>query len=200
MEEGEEGVSLNYIIFTVIIGLLLLLNWLGIFKTFLGIDTAIILTLIGGYKIFFGALESLFKRKISVDLAIALAAIAALSINQYLAAAEVVFIMLVGEALESFAVDRTRGAIKKLIDLSPKKARVIRNGEEREIEVEKLVVGDRVMVRPGERIPVDGDSSHRPLFRRSKHHYRRVDSCGKKHRKQGVFRNHQSTGHYGDPG
>jgi len=157
MEEGEEGVSLNYIIFTVIIGLLLLLNWLGIFKTFLGIDTAIILTLIGGYKIFFGALESLFKRKISVDLAIALAAIAALSINQYLAAAEVIFIMLVGEALESFAVDRTRGAIKKLIDLSPKKARVIRDGEEREIEVEKLTAGDRVMVRPGERVPVDGE-------------------------------------------
>ncbi|MEW5802974.1 MAG: FtsH protease activity modulator HflK [bacterium] len=157
IEEGEEGVSLNYIIFTVIIGLLLLLNWLGIFKTFLGIDTAIILTLIGGYKIFFGALESLFKRKISVDLAIALAAIAALSIRQYLAAAEVIFIMLVGEALESFAVDRTRGAIKKLIDLSPKKARVIRDGVEREIDVENLMSGDRVRVKPGERIPVDGE-------------------------------------------
>jgi len=157
MEQGEEGISLNYIIFTAIIGLLLLLNWLGIFQTFLGINTAIILTLIGGYKIFWGALESLFKRKISVDLAIALAAIAALSINQYLAAGEVIFIMLVGEALESFAVDRTRGAIKKLIDLSPKKARVIRNGQEREIEVEELIVGDRVIVKPGERIPVDGE-------------------------------------------
>ncbi|MEW6379352.1 MAG: FtsH protease activity modulator HflK [bacterium] len=157
IEEEEEGVSLNYVIFTAIIGLLLLLNWLGIFRTVLGIDTSIILTLIGGYKIFFGALESLFRRKISVDLAIALAAIAALSIRQYLAAAEVIFIMLVGEALESFAVDRTRGAIKKLIDLSPKKARVIREGKEQEIEVEKLTANDHVIVRPGERIPVDGE-------------------------------------------
>ena len=155
--EEVEGVSLNYIIFTVIIGLLLLLNLLGIFPTFLGIDTAIILTLIGGYKIFLGAIENLFKRMISVDLAIALAAIAALAINQYLAAAEVIFIMLVGEALESFAVDRTRGAIKKLIDLSPKMARVVREGKEVEIEVEKLVIGDRVIVKPGERIPIDGE-------------------------------------------
>jgi len=157
IEEAEEGVSINYIIFTLLVGLLLLLNWLGIFKTVLGIDTAIILTLVGGYKIFLGALESLFRRKISVDLAIALAAIAALSIKQYLAAAEVMFIMLVGEALESFAVDRTRGAIKKLIDLSPKKARVVREGKEQEIEVERLVAGDRVIVKPGERIPVDGE-------------------------------------------
>ncbi|MCL6583992.1 MAG: cadmium-translocating P-type ATPase [bacterium] len=157
IEEAEEGVSINYIIFTLIVGLLLLLNWLGIFKTVLGIDTAIILTLVGGYKIFLGALESLFRRKISVDLAIALAAIAALSIKQYLAAAEVMFIMLVGEALESFAVDRTRGAIKKLIDLSPKKARVVREGKEQKIEVERLVAGDRVIVKPGERIPVDGE-------------------------------------------
>lgn len=104
-EEEIESVSLNYIIFTAIIGLLLLLNLVGIFRTFLGINTAIILTLIGGYKIFYGAVESLFKRKISVDLAIALAAAAALAINQYLAAAEVIFIMLIGEALESFAVD-----------------------------------------------------------------------------------------------
>ena len=156
LEEEAEGVSISYIIFTVIIGLLLLLNWLGIFPTFLGINTAILLTLIGGYKIFWGAIESLFKRKISVDLAIALAAIAALSIKQYLAAAEVIFIMLIGEALESFAVDRTRGAIKKLINLSPKKARVIRKGQELEIDIDQLIKGDRVVVKPGERIPVDG--------------------------------------------
>ncbi len=156
-EEEIESVSLNYIIFTAIIGLLLLLNLVGIFRTFLGINTAIILTLIGGYKIFYGAVESLFKRKISVDLAIALAAAAALAINQYLAAAEVIFIMLIGEALESFAVDRTRGAIKKLLDLSPKMARVIREGKEVEIEVEKLVIGDKVIVKPGESIPIDGE-------------------------------------------
>ncbi|MGA1875053.1 MAG: FtsH protease activity modulator HflK [bacterium] len=155
-EEGDEGISLNYAIFTIVIGLLILLNWLGIFSTFLGVNTAIIITLIGGYKIFFGALENLFKRKISVDLAIALAALAALAIKQYLAAAEVIFIMLIGEALESFAVDRTRGAIKKLIDLSPKMAWVMRDGKEIAVEIGELSSEDRVMVKPGEKIPVDG--------------------------------------------
>lgn len=156
-EEESEGSPLYSILFILIIGVLLLLNWLGIFSTFLGINTALIITIAGGYKIFWGALKSIIKRRISVDLAIALAAVSALAIGQYLAAAEVILIMLIGEALESFAVDRTRSAIKKLIDFSPKTACIIREGREQEIPVEELMAGDRVLVRPGEKIPVDGE-------------------------------------------
>ena len=156
----EEKISWNYIIFTAIIGVLLLLNWIGIFRTLFGINTAIFLTLIGGYKIFYNALSELFERRISVDLAIGIAAIAALAIKQYLAAAEVIFIMLIGEALEMYAVDKTRSAIKNLVELAPKTARVIRDGKEREIPLEAVRVGETVICKPGEKIAVDGIVTH----------------------------------------
>jgi Cu+-exporting ATPase len=58
--------------------------------------------------------------------------------------------------LEARAKGRTSEAIKKLIGLQPKIATVIRNGNEVNIPVEELVVGDMVVVRPGEKVPVDG--------------------------------------------
>ena len=64
--------------------------------------------------------------------------------------------VLLGKMLEAKAKGRTSDAIKKLMGLSPKTARVIRNGLEVDIDVEEVVVGDVIVVRPGEKIPVDG--------------------------------------------
>ncbi|MGA1796222.1 MAG: FtsH protease activity modulator HflK [bacterium] len=160
----EERISWNYIIFTALIGIFLLLNLFGIFRTLFGVNTAIFLTLIGGYKIFYHAVSELFEKRISVDLAIGIAAIGALAIRQYLAAAEVIFIMLIGEALEMFAVDKTRSAIKNLVALAPKRARVRRDGIELELPLEAIRVGETVICKPGERIPVDGVVVHGASF------------------------------------
>jgi len=147
---------LLYGLFTAAVGLFLLLNWLGIFTTIFGIDTAILPTLIGGYNIYYKAISALFEKRITADLAIVLAIGAALAIGEYVAAAEAVFIMLIGEGLEEFASGRTRAAIEKLIDLSPKTARIKVGDAEREVAAEEVQVNDIVIVRPGERIPVDG--------------------------------------------
>ncbi|MDQ4120656.1 MAG: heavy metal translocating P-type ATPase [Acidobacteriota bacterium] len=72
------------------------------------------------------------------------------------AASVIIALILLGRMLESRAKGQTGAAIKKLIGLQPKKAWVIRGGEEIEIETEQLVPGDVVLVRPGEKIPVDG--------------------------------------------
>ncbi len=64
--------------------------------------------------------------------------------------------MLVGEGLEEFASRRTRTAIEKLIALAPKTARVKSGGEEKEVAIAEAQTGDLVIIRPGERIPVDG--------------------------------------------
>ncbi len=146
-----------YILFTAAVGLMLLANWLGLFTSILGIDTAILLALIGGYKICHKAISALFEKRLSADLAIVIAVSAALIIGEYIAAAEAVFIMLVGEGLEEFASRRTRTAIEKLIALSPKTARIRSDGEEKEIAAAEVSAGDLVLVRPGERIPVDGE-------------------------------------------
>lgn len=156
LQESKPAGWLPYGLFTAAVGLFLLLNWLGIFTTVFGIDTAILLTLIGGYNIYYKAISALFEKRITADLAIVVAIGAALAIGEYVAAAEAVFIMLIGEGLEEFASGRTRAAIEKLIDLSPKMARIKVGDAEREVAAEEVQVNDIVIVRPGERIPVDG--------------------------------------------
>ncbi len=70
--------------------------------------------------------------------------------------ASIIALILVGRFLEARAKGRTSEAIKKLIGMQPKTALVIRDGEETEIPVEEVQVGDSILVRPGERVPVDG--------------------------------------------
>ena len=74
----ERKERIRYYGFAAFVGVLLLLNWLGIFKTFLGIDTAVIITLLAGYKTFYNSISSLLEKKISADLAICVAVVAAL--------------------------------------------------------------------------------------------------------------------------
>jgi P-type Cu+ transporter len=72
------------------------------------------------------------------------------------AAAVVITLILLGKYLEAVAKGKTSEAIKKLMNLQAKTARVIRDGKETDIPVEEVRIGDRIIVRPGERIPVDG--------------------------------------------
>ncbi len=74
----------------------------------------------------------------------------------YEAAAVIIVLVVLGKFFEARATGRTTAAIKRLIGLQPKTARVERDGQEQDVPVEAVVVGDRVLVRPGEMIPVDG--------------------------------------------
>jgi cation transport ATPase len=100
-----------YGLFTVIIGIFLLLYILGIFTSIFGLDTALLLTLIAGFPLLQDAISDLLAGRLSTYLIIAIAAGAALAIGEYFAAAEVMFIMLVGEGLERFTVERAHHAI-----------------------------------------------------------------------------------------
>ena len=71
--------------------------------------------------------------------------------------AAIITLVLLGRTLESRARNRTSEAIRRLVHLQPRTARVIRDGRETDVPVASVVAGDTVMVRPGERIPVDGD-------------------------------------------
>jgi Cu+-exporting ATPase len=72
------------------------------------------------------------------------------------AAAAITALVLLGQVLELRARSRTGAAIRALLDLSPKMARVLRDGREEDVPLEQVIVGDRLRVRPGEKIPVDG--------------------------------------------
>jgi Cu+-exporting ATPase len=138
------------------VGLLLLLNVAGILKTVGGLDTAVIITLLAGYKTFYNSISALLEKRISADLALCVAVIAALAVGQYLAAAEAMFIVMLGEALESYAAGRTEAAIHRFIEQLPRRARVLRHGQEVEVPVEELLPEDVIVVRAGERIGADG--------------------------------------------
>src|SRR5215469_17092240 len=155
MDEGRRE-RIRYYSFAAFVGALLLLNFAGIFKTIFGLDTAIIVTLLAGYKTFYNSVSALMERRISADIALCIAVIAALAVGQYLAAAEAMFIVLVGEGLESYAAGRTATAIQRFVEQMPRRARILRDGREEEIDAAALQFGDTIVVRAGERIPADG--------------------------------------------
>lgn len=137
-------------------GLLLLLNVTGLFRTVAGVDTAVLIALAAGYKTFHYAISELLERRITADLAICIAVIAALAIGEYLAAAEAMFIMLVGDGLEGYAARRTESAILAFVEKMPHHATLLRDGGEIEVHAEDLQPGDLILVRAGERIAADG--------------------------------------------
>jgi P-type Cu+ transporter len=153
-EERQERI--RYYSFAAFVGALLLLNVTGVWKTIFGIDTAAIITLLAGYKTFYNSISSLLEKRISADIALCIAVIAALSVGEYLAAAEAMFIVLVGEGLESYAAGRTEAAIMKFVERLPRRARVLRDGEELEVPAESLLRDEVIVVRAGERIAADG--------------------------------------------
>jgi Cd2+/Zn2+-exporting ATPase len=113
---------------------------------------------IGGW--FFGreALEELIKgREIGIEFLMSVAAIVAGLLGQWGEAAMLVFLYSISEAAESYTEERARGAIRALMDLAPKTAWAIRDGQEVQLSIDDLVVGDRFIVRPGEAIPTDGE-------------------------------------------
>ena len=118
-----------------------------------------------GLPLLKSALEALFReRRITAALLISSAMVACVSIGQIFAAGEVAFIMALGEKLESFTVNRAKAGLRKLVSLVPVTAhRVVscpkcraRGELFRDVQVEALAVGDGVVIRPGETIPVDG--------------------------------------------
>src|SRR5260370_34587652 len=153
--DDEHQERIRYYTFAAFVGALLLLNVTGVWKTIFGIDTAVIVTLLAGYKTFFHSISALLENRISADIALCIAVIAALSVGEYLAAAEAMFIVLVGEGLESYAAGRTEAAIQRFVQQLPRRARVLRNGSEEEIDATLLTPGHLSVVRAGERISAD---------------------------------------------
>jgi len=122
-----------------------------------GFRYALYAAVIGGARVLYGSLESLFEGKLGADLALAVACIAAILIGEPLVAAEVVLIGLIGECLEGFTFARTQNAIRKLAELFPIRCWVVRDGQEMRMFVSDVVVGDVVVVKPGAKVPVDGN-------------------------------------------
>ncbi len=110
----------------------------------------------GGYDVAREALPALFRGKFDTDLLMLMAAAGAAAINQWPEGAFLLFLFALGHAGEHYALDRARNAVGALGKLMPRTAHVKRGERVEEVPVEQLVVHDVVVVRPGDRVPVDG--------------------------------------------
>jgi heavy metal translocating P-type ATPase len=117
---------------------------------------ALAAALVGGIPIIIVGVNALLHRDLDVDFLASIAIVAALVIGQFLAAALVALMLSGGAILEDYTARRTSRAIEKLIESTPKTARVRRNGDTIEVPIEEVREEETVLVKPGEKIPVDG--------------------------------------------
>lgn len=124
-------------------------------------DTAMVLvgvicTVVGGYPIFHEAYENIAARRMTMELSMTIAILAALAIKEIFTALVITLFVLIAEVLEGLTVGRGRRAIQHLLDLLPSAATVRRDESWVEVSIGEVSAGDTVLVRPGGRIPVDG--------------------------------------------
>lgn len=123
----------------------------------LAFDLSWIAVVLCGLPIIIGAVAAVIKEfDIRADVLVSIAIIASVAIGEVFAAGEIAVIMTLGGYLEERTVNKARKGIERLVDLTPEKARVMRDGVEVVIDVEDVAVGEAVRVLPGEKIPVDG--------------------------------------------
>ncbi len=116
----------------------------------------VICALVGGFPIFHEAYENIVQRRMTMELSMAIAIVAALAIREIFTALVITLFVLVAEILEGLTVRRGRTAIRHLVGLLPTSATVRRDKSWRDVETSEVVVDDVVLVKPGARIPVDG--------------------------------------------
>jgi Zn2+/Cd2+-exporting ATPase len=113
--------------------------------------------LVGGFYIARAGWAALrTARSLDMNALMTIAAVGAVFVGEWAEGAVAMFLFAVGNTLEGYTMDRARNAIRSLMDLSPRRAVVLHGDQEEEVPVEELGIGDRILVRPGERIPMDG--------------------------------------------
>ncbi|HSK19806.1 MAG TPA: heavy metal translocating P-type ATPase, partial [Longimicrobiales bacterium] len=111
----------------------------------------------GGWYIVPRGVRAALNRSLDMNFLMSIAALGALVIGEYEEAASALFLFAVAQLLEAYSMDRARNAIRSLMELSPAEATVLRGGREERIPADQVLVGERVVVRPGEKIAVDGE-------------------------------------------
>src|SRR6266849_1039807 len=149
------GLIFGAVLLVVIVG-----EWLGLFERVTDFVPWYIgwgLVLLAGYPIFWNVIKAALRRQVIAHTLMSLGVVAALAVGQWPTAVVIVFFMRVGDYAEHFTTERSRQAVRRLTALVPQTARVERDGRELVIPIGEVKVGETVIVRPGESIPVDGE-------------------------------------------
>ncbi|KPK11858.1 MAG: ATPase P, partial [Anaerolineae bacterium SG8_19] len=151
---------LTAVLFVSVLLIVIIGEYLGFFDLLMEVVpfwVGLLLVLGAGFPIFRKVVRSVRHRQVTAHTLMTLGVLAALIAGQWVTALLVVFFMRIGDYVESYTAEQTRRALRELARLAPQTARVIRGKEEVEIPVSAIRVGDVIVVRPGEKIAVDGD-------------------------------------------
>lgn len=135
-------------------------EWLGLFRAInerVPLPVGILLVAIGGWPVFRNVVRATLRGQIISHTLMTLGVIAALAVGEWVTAALLVLFMRIGDYVENATTAGARQAVRELMALAPQTARVERDGVEVEVPVTEVRVGETVIIRPGERIPVDGE-------------------------------------------
>ncbi len=149
------AVVFGSVLFIVVIG-----EWLGFFEAVsrrMPWQVWLVTVIIGGWPVFRNVVKASFKGRITSHTLMTVGLVAAVAVGEWAAAVIVVFFMRIGDYVETFTAERARRALKDLTVMAPQTARVERDGTEVDVPVGEVQVGETVVVRPGESIPVDGE-------------------------------------------
>lgn len=111
---------------------------------------------IGGFSLFTEGIKDLLKLNFSMEVLMTVAIIGASIIGEWAEGSIVVILFAVSEALERFSMDKARQSIRSLMDIAPKEALIRRNNEEKMINVSDIQIGDIMIIKPGQKIAMDG--------------------------------------------
>jgi heavy metal translocating P-type ATPase len=157
-ESHDHGVELQDAIRIVLVAVAAALVWFRAWEPFAHVSViGIAGTLIGIYPILKEAAENVMERRMTMELSMTIAILAALAIGQFFTALIIVLFVLIAEVLEGLTVQRGRTAIRELLNLLPNEVTVRRNGRSEQRSTESIRAGEIIEVNPGARIPVDGD-------------------------------------------
>jgi len=157
VHEHERTVELVEVLRVLFVAVAAAAVWFHLWEPFHRVSViGLAATLIGGYPIFKEAVENIIERRMTMELSMTIALVSALAIGEFFTALVITAFVLGAEILEGLTVGRGRRAIQDMLDFLPQVASVLRNGQIVEVPTQTIDPGEVVVIRPGSRIPVDG--------------------------------------------
>jgi heavy metal translocating P-type ATPase len=155
--DHEHGFEVVEVLRVVFVALAAAAVWFHLWEPFHRVSViGLAATLIGGYPIFKEAFENIVERRMTMELSMTIALASALAIGEFFTALVITAFVLGAEILEGLTVGRGRRAIQDMLNFLPQTVSVLRDGQTLEVATDTILPGEIVLIRPGSRIPVDG--------------------------------------------